>query len=109
MRVGAAQPVIAAQFDNGGVRLVRQHPIQTGARAGGGVSGHAAIQDLHVAPVRAQGGEQLRLERVGLRQPYPALSESPNTKSLTVRAWLAAGKSSKSSAAAIALPRIRPY
>jgi hypothetical protein len=44
----AAQPVVAAELDDGGVRPLRQRPVEPRQPSRGGVAGHARVQHPHV-------------------------------------------------------------
>ncbi len=68
VRIGAAQPVIGAELDDRGVRLVGEHPVEPRPAAGAGVARDAAIEDRDVVAGLLQRVAELGLESLVVRQ-----------------------------------------
>ena len=71
--VQAPQGVVGAELNNYGIRCARRHaaerPVQPRESAGGGIAGHAGVDDGDVAMSRAKGLLQLGRERLVLGKP----------------------------------------
>lgn len=71
--VQAPQGVVGAELNNYGIRCARRHaaerPVQPREPAGGGVAGHACINDNDIKIGGAKGLLELRRERLVLGKP----------------------------------------
>ena len=67
-RVGAAQHVVGAEFDDDRVRVFRHAPVEARQAVGGGVAGDAGVDDLDVPALRFQRARQHVGKRLARRQ-----------------------------------------
>ena len=67
-RVGAAQHVVGAEFDDDRVGVLRHAPVEAREAVGGGVAGDAGVDDLDFPAFRLQRARQHVGKRLARRQ-----------------------------------------
>ena len=70
-RIGAAQRVVGAEFEDYALGSLGNRPVEPVAAAGGGIAGHPGIADIDVYPPVLQCLLKLRRKRIGRRQAKP--------------------------------------